>query len=81
MKWIEHYLCGREQKVVIEGYSSQPTIVQAGVPQGSVLGPFFFLLYVNDVADIVTNAVRLFADDTSLFVIVYTTEEVHVHYH
>ena len=68
--WIENYLCDRQQKVVIDGFSSNHETVNAGVPQGSVLGPFLFLLYINDICDDLVNNIRLFANDTSLYAIV-----------
>lgn len=68
--WIENYITDRTQKVVIEGYSSGIETTNAGVPQGSVLGPFLFLIYINDIVENICNQIRLFADDTSLFVVV-----------
>ena len=50
--------------------SNGPELLQ-GFPQGSVLGPLFFLAYINDLVDNISADVRLFADDTSLFIIVY----------
>jgi len=61
---IEQYICGREQKVVIDGFSLAFKTVEAGVPQGSVICPFFFLLYINHIVDNLNNDVRLFAYDT-----------------
>ena len=62
----------RQQKVVIDGFSSihETVTCNAGVPQGSVLGPFLFLWYINDICDDLVNNIRLFADDTSLYAIV-----------
>ena len=60
------YLLNRSQKVFLnETFSKQQTI-NAGVPQGSVLGPLLFLIYINDISDELTGLARLFADDTSL---------------
>ncbi|KAJ8310536.1 hypothetical protein KUTeg_012401 [Tegillarca granosa] len=70
LHWISSYLLDRQQKVVLDGHSSSFRSTSAGVPQGSVLGPFLFLLYINDIVDNLNSNVRLFADDTCLFVIV-----------
>ena len=63
-KWIRHFLSGRRQRVVLDGEHSDQVAVTSGVPQGSVLGPCLFLLYINDLADELESVVRLFADDT-----------------
>ena len=55
----------------MNGKSSEWKDVSAGFPQGSVLGPLFFLVYINDLAEGLVSDVRMFADDTSLFSIVY----------
>lgn len=60
----------RQQKVVIDGFTSNTETINAGVPQGSVLGPFLFLLYINDICNDLVNHIRLFADDTSLYAII-----------
>ena len=67
LSWIEHYLTDRKQKVVVERFSSSFKSINAGVPQGSVLGPFLFLLYINDICNGLANSIRLFADDTTLY--------------
>ena len=67
LSWIEHYLTDRKQKVVVKGFSSSFKSINAGVPQGSVLGPFLFLLYINDISNGLANSIRLFADDTTLY--------------
>ena len=66
-KWIESYLSDRKQRVVINGASSETRNIMAGVPQGSVLGPLLFLIYINDICDNLTSEAFLFADDTSIF--------------
>ena len=59
------------QRVVLNGKCSDWKLVAAGVPQGSVLGPLFFLIYINDLVDDLSSEAKLFADDTLLFTIVY----------
>ena len=67
--WLEDYLENRMQRVVINGQASLWGIIKAGVPQGSVLGPLLFLLFINDLTQAVINCrIRLFADDTCLFI-------------
>ena len=65
-----YFLSNRKQRVVIPGGSSGWEYINAGVPQGSILGPLLFLLYINDVVQDIQSCVRLFADDTSLYIIV-----------
>ena len=67
LTWISNYLTDRKQKVQISSATSPLLTVNAGVPQGSVLGPLLFLVYVNDIAENLLSLVRLFADDSSLF--------------
>ena len=66
LQWFEDYLKDRSQKVLINETSSSEKFISAGVPQGSVLGPLLFLIYINDISDELTGLARLFADDTSL---------------
>ena len=60
--WISNYLSNRKQKVIVKSSSSSLQVVTAGVPQGSVLGPLLFLIYVNDIAESVLSLTRLFSD-------------------
>ena len=65
--WIEQWLTDRRQRVVVDGEVSNWKSVLSGVPQGSVLGPILFLIYINDLDDSTTSNVLKFADDTKLF--------------
>ena len=66
---LENYLSGRYQRVVLNGQTSSWTPVLAGVPQGSILGPLLFLIYINDLPNEFQSNAKLFADDTSLFAV------------
>ena len=68
---ITGFLNFRKQRVVLNGQYSSWTSIEAGVPQGSILGPLLFLIYFNDLSDDLTANVNLFPDDTSLFSIVH----------
>lgn len=65
---LTNYLSNRKQRVHIRGQTSEWGIINAGVPQGSVLGPLLFLVYINDIVENLTCHVKLFADDTILYV-------------
>ena len=67
LAWIENFLQSRTQAVSVNGKCSTTTDVSSGVPQGSVLGPVLFLLYVCDAPQMVKNFLSLFADDTKLY--------------
>ena len=68
-EWFKDYLSNRKQCVVVDGTKSSFTSVISGVPQGSLLGPFLFALYVNDLPDVTSAGTRtvLFADDTKCY--------------
>ncbi|MCG7879157.1 MAG: reverse transcriptase domain-containing protein, partial [Candidatus Thiodiazotropha endolucinida] len=70
LNWFTSYLSGRRQRVVINGKCSGWAPVEAGVPQGSILGPLLFLVYINDIVKNISCSIRLFADDTSLYIVV-----------
>ena len=65
--WIENWLMNRKQRVVLNGFSSDWKEVTSGVPQGSVLGPLLFIIFVNDIDQSVTSNLLKFADDAKLF--------------
>ena len=67
---IINFISFRKQRVVLNGQVSQWTNIQAGVRQGSILGPLLFFIYINDLSDDLSTNTKLFADDTSLFSIV-----------
>ena len=74
-KFLENCLSGRFQRVVLNGQTSSWRPVLAGAPQGSILGPLLFLMYINDLPNELKSNVKLFADDTSLFTIVKDKNE------
>lgn len=75
IEWFRSYLTMRMQCTLYRGQESECRRVDLGVPQGSVLGPILFILYINDVKDVVTlGNLNLFADDTVLFVIADSIE-------
>ena len=63
-RWIDSFLCYRQQRVIVNGAKSDWAPVLSGVPQGTVLGPlFFFSLYINYISTDIDSEIRLFADD------------------
>ena len=69
LAWFTSYLSGRQQRVVVDGFYSDWLPVTSGVPQGSILGPLLFLVYVNDAPDYIqqNSSIALYADDSKLF--------------
>ena len=68
--WVKDFLVGRKMKVTVRESASDWCDVLSGVPQGSVLGPLLFLIYVNDLPEKVNCEAKIFADDTKLFKVV-----------
>ena len=69
MIWIQNYLSNRTQRVVINNVSSDWSNVKAGVPQGSILGPLFFIKFINVIITNMQSQIKLFSDNTSLYLI------------
>ena len=68
VQWIKSYLDNRSQKCTVNGITSPELVINCGVPQGSILGPMLFLIYINDIAQNLTcTKFRLYADDTVLY--------------
>ena len=67
LQWIEAFLSDRTQRVVIDGQMSTPAKVTSGVPQGTVLGPLLFLVFINDLPAAVSSTTRMFADDCLMY--------------
>ena len=66
LQWFTDYLDCRKQRVVIPGVSFNWSTIGTGAPQGAILGPLLFLLYINDIVENINSSVQLFADDTIL---------------
>src|SRR3989442_7413855 len=68
--WLKSYLSDRTQYVSLDGFNSNKLNINYGVPQGSVLGPLLFLIYINDIVYIpnLGSKPKLFADDTNIFI-------------
>ena len=77
-EWCKSYLTDRVQYVTYNGVQSSPKKIQCGVPQGSILGPLLFLLYINDLPNVFANTMLfLFADDTNLFISGQNSQELY----
>jgi hypothetical protein len=66
--WFNEYLTNRTQSVIINGAVSDPQSIPFGVPQGSILGPLLFIVYINELPSVVKNCnIQLYADDTLIY--------------
>ena len=75
LKWIQEFLQGRTQEVMVNGCRSKADNVISGVPQGTVLGPILFVIYINDLLDNIKSNGLMFADDTKLFRLVSSYDD------
>src|SRR5277367_5043653 len=69
-RWIHDFLNDRYIRVVINGRESSAASINAGVPQGSILGPTLFLIFINDITQVLSSTVCMFADDTTISALV-----------
>ena len=75
-KWVESFLSKRQQSVVADGVSSFEVPIQSGVPQGTVLGPLLFIIFINDMKlSVKGSIIRLFADDTRILKHIASTDD------
>ena len=65
-KWVEDFLHNRKQRVQVNGQFSKWSDVSSGIPQGSVLGPVLFVIYINDLPDSVLSDIIMYADDSKM---------------
>ena len=75
LKWVESWLSNRRQRVCVEGELSEWAPVKSGVPQGSVLGPLLFLIYINDIDEDIISKCEKFADDSKVAKVVNNTDD------
>ena len=78
LKWIQAFLSGRTQTVALENEKSGTVPVTSGVPQGSVLGPILFLIYINDLPDKTKSKIRLFTDYTAIYLAVSNLQDAQI---
>lgn len=75
LRWCESYLLGRSQLVMIRGYTSRSKLIPTGVPQGSHLGPLFFLVFINDLTAKINCSFKMYADDLKLYMRIKTADD------
>ena len=69
LNWIKEFLSAREQRVIVNGSQSSWKDVTSGIPQDSVLDPVLFLVFINDLPDVIEVLIKLFADDAKIYAV------------
>jgi len=77
LTWIQNFLSNRHQQVILEGSFSESQAVKSGVPQGTILAPLLFLIYINDLPLSINANIGLYADDTILYSIIHSISDCH----
>ena len=80
LKLIQSFLTNKFQRALLNGQNSEWLAVKGGVLQRSILGPLFFLIYLNDLPENIESTVKLFADDTSLFSVAHDNNTLQQRY-
>ena len=75
LRWIEGFLTGRQQQVCVNGSMSKWADITSGIPQGSVLGPILFVIYIKDLPNKIKSDIYMFADDTKVFRTIKTNND------
>ena len=78
LKWIENFLSDRKQRVIVGNQKSSWQNVTSGIPQGSVLGPILFIIFINDMPDQVESIMKLFADDAKVFKALESSDDIDI---
>ena len=82
LNWLKSYLSNRQQFVSVNGSVSSTMTLEYGIPQGSILGPLLFIIYINDIPEIARYAkFILYADDTNIIITANTIEEINIQVH
>ena len=78
LNWCRDYLTERQQRVVVKGEAFDWLTVTSGVPKGSLLGPLFFIVYINDLPGVISkdSSIALYADDSKMYRVISTQEDL-----